>query len=109
MTCLIAVISSIVLIIILIIQIVKLCHNETLSWRGATKIVMYISSSVVIWMAVPTAGSFLVFKIEMETCNYTTYNVHHILAVAIVAMILIGVTIVLWILLLCAFNLESEV
>lgn len=63
LTSIISAVSALILVILLVMLVMKLCKEEVISFRGATKVGLYITSSLTVLMAVPTAGSFMVFKI----------------------------------------------
>lgn len=63
LTSIISAVSALILVILLVMLVMKLCREEVISFRGATKVGLYITSSLTVLMAVPTAGSFMVFKI----------------------------------------------
>ncbi len=60
---LISAIAAIILVVLLVLLIMKLCRGETIHLGGATKIGLYISSSITVLTAIPAAGSFLTFKV----------------------------------------------
>lgn len=63
------------------------------------KVLLYFSASLTVYFAIVPGGQYLMFEIEVDNCT-SVYNSTRLLAIAILGMILVGLSLVGWILLL---------
>ena len=63
------------------------------------KVLLYFSASLAVYFSIVPGGQYLMFEIEVDNCT-SVYNSTRLLAIAILGMILVGLSLVGWILLL---------
>ena len=99
----IAVIFSTVLTIGLLVLLVKLAKEEVIAFRKSVKVGIYVCCSLLILAAIVPAGYYLSFSKELAQCAVKSYNSSQVQAVAIIAIIIVGLGFLMWLLFIFYF------
>jgi hypothetical protein len=74
-----------------------------IAFRKSVKIGIYVCCSLLILAAIVPAGYYLSFFKELAKCAVTSYNSSQILAVAIIGIIIVALSVLMWLMFIIYF------
>ena len=99
----IAVIFSTVLTVFLLVLLIKMGKEEVVAFRKSVKVSIYLFCSLIILAVTVPAGYYLAFYRELAQCAVTSYNSSQVQAVAIIAIMVVALTFIMWLLFILCF------